>query len=51
MYKFAHLADLHVGANRHPILQNIELQVARAYLLINNPSKSSSTFMIPRQTN
>lgn len=27
MYKFAHLADLHVGANRHPILQKIELQV------------------------
>jgi exonuclease SbcD len=27
VYKFAHLADLHVGANRHPTLQRIEFQL------------------------
>lgn len=25
MYKFAHIADCHIGANRDPILQNLEL--------------------------
>ena len=27
MFKFAHLADVHLGANRNPILQEIERQV------------------------
>jgi len=26
MYKFAHMADLHLGANRHPILEALELE-------------------------
>jgi len=27
MYKFAHIADTHLGANRHPALEHIELQI------------------------
>ena len=26
MFKFAHLADIHLGANRHPTLETIEIQ-------------------------
>jgi len=29
MYKFAHLADCHIGANRDPVLENLELTAFR----------------------
>lgn len=32
MYKFAHLADCHIGANRNPILENLELTAFRKAL-------------------
>jgi DNA repair exonuclease SbcCD nuclease subunit len=26
MFKFAHIADCHIGANRDPVLENLELE-------------------------